>query len=350
MRAVIFGITGQDGSYLSELLLAKGYDVFGVNRRVSVSTDERIKHLFGNPLFHLTQGDITDMSSVISIIRHVQPDEVYNLAAQSHVGTSFKEPLHSFDVTAKGAFNVLEAIRQIDCGIKFYQASSSEMFGSSLGTLYGSPLNGDLSHGNSHYRQDESTPMLPCSPYAIAKLAAHHATRLYREAYGLHASAGILFNHESERRGASFVTRKITKYVGDVYHTQRASFILPRLKLGNIHARRDWGHAEDYVRAMWLMLQQDTPDDYVIATGETHTVEEFLEIAFGYTDKDWHEYVEIDETLKRPKDVGYLCGNSTKAHARLGWWPKVTFSELVRRMLVYDMGGAAPVELKEMTV
>ena len=315
--AVVFGVTGQDGSYLTDLLLSKEYRVIGVARRSSVDTTERLDQNIKNKDFVLVEGDITDGFCVSDIINKYDPDEVYNLAAQSHVGTSFKQPTLTWDVTAGGCLNILEAIRvspRVD-DIKFYQASSSEMFGKSF-TLQSE----DCSVGDSlitqettttHKYQDEDTAFMPQSPYAIAKLAAHHLVRNYRDSYGIHASSGILFNHESERRGENFVTRKITKWIGKFVNwlnnnnlaahqltktTETCEKIyasghqesFSKLRLGNLYARRDWGHAKDYVRAMWLMLQQEEPDDYVVATGETHSVEEFLEYSFKHAHLgDW---------------------------------------------------------------
>lgn len=359
--ALIFGVTGQDGSWLAEFLLSKNYKVYGVARRVSTSNGGRLMHIKDDN-FQLLQGDITDSANVNAIIAKLKPDEVYNLAAQSQVRVSFDEPLHTFDVTARGAFKVLEAIRQLSPKSRFYQAGSSEMFGSSLGILYGSPMN-DKCFGNAHYRQDENTPFQPQSPYAIAKLAAHHMTKLYRNAYGLFACNGILFNHESSRRGEEFVSRKITKHLAKLHtscfgkyingfeqyslevhksldekHIKQVIANQPKLKLGNTEAYRDWGHAQDFVEAMWLMLQQDTPDDYVIATGETHSVKEFLVTAYNeclgyYSDS----LVETDPNLFRAAEVNYLCGNYSKAKKLLGWEPKVKFNDLVKQMLLSDI-------------
>lgn len=342
-RALITGITGQDGSYLAEHLLSLGYIVVGISRRTSVPNDERIRHLADNDLFSVVQGDVTDAMFIDRAIRSFVPDEVYNLAAQSFVGTSFEEPSHAFDVNLKGCLNCLESIRGVNPDIRprFYQASTSEMFGASSMSR---PVFGDGPEGRhiKHY-QDESTPMLPCSPYAIAKLAAHNLVRLYRDAYGLHASSGILFNHESERRGEQFVTRKITKYFAGL--DSCTTGVYPKLKLGNLDARRDWGHAEDYVRAMHLMLQQDTPDDYVIATGETHSVREFLETAFLMTRRtgcncgheDLRAYFETDPSLRRPSEVPMLLGDASKSRRILKWEPKVTFEQLVQRMVDHDL-------------
>lgn len=322
--ALIFGITGQDGSYLADLLLEKGYKVYGVSRRVSVPTDLRIKHLEKNTFFDIIQGDITDQSSVARIIKLTEPQEIYNLAAQSHVGISFNEPCHTWDVTGKGCLNILEGIRNSSNLLlaKFYQASSSEMFGSSF------------TDTNGRRFQFENTLFMPQSPYAVAKLAAHHLTRLYRYSYKLFACSGILFNHESPRRGENFVTRKITKYIGSlIAHGDK----IGKLKLGNINSYRDWGHAKDYVYAMWLMLQHDKPDDYVVSTGETHSVKDFLEKAFNCVKLSWTDFVEIDENLYRPAEVDYLRGDSSKARNILNWSPKYSFDDLVKEMVMNDV-------------
>ena len=325
--AIIFGVTGQDGSYLTDLLLSKDYRVVGVARRSSVDTTERLSQSIKNTDFTIVEGDITDAFCVSDIINKFEPDEVYNLAAQSHVGTSFKQPTLTWDVTAGGCLNILEAIRVSPRSneIKFYQASSSEMFGKNFtSTSYGK-------------YQDEDTAFMPQSPYAIAKLAAHHLVRNYRDSYGIHASSGILFNHESERRGENFVTRKITKWIGRFIASGRDEDF-PKLGLGNLKARRDWGHAKDYVRGMWLMLQQEEPDDYVIATGETHSVEEFLEYAFEHAGLgNWDEYVYIDPKFFRPAEVDYLLGNPSKATAKLGWEPEIKFEELAQKMVEADI-------------
>tara|TARA_B100000029_G_scaffold311718_1_gene304273 strand:+ start:406 stop:1431 length:1026 start_codon:yes stop_codon:yes gene_type:complete len=328
-KAVVFGITGQDGSYLAELLLDKNYDVVGVTRRVSTGNTGRIAHLMDCPRLSLVEGDLTDYSSILRIIEEYQPQEVYNLAAMSHVGTSFDQPLLSFDVTGKGCLNILEVLREHSPFTRFYQASSSEMFGDALTQRGGDKF------------QDENTLFRPQSPYAIAKLAAHHATRLYRQSYNLHASCGILFNHESERRGGRFVTKKITKYIAQLYtHFEKGGDqeSAPLLYLGNLDAKRDWGHAEDYVRAMWLMLQEDKPDDYVIATGETHSVRDFLKASFETIGiDDYTTFVRQDPRFMRPSEVPYLKGNYSKAKVVLGWNPQVSFSDLVSRMVDYDI-------------
>lgn len=372
MKALIFGITGQDGSYLAELLLSKGYRVVGVTRRVSVNTTARIQHIL--PKIKIVEGDITDAFNVNKIIQDEEPDEIYNLAAQSHVGTSFSQPNLTWDITAGGVLNILEAIRYSPNKehMRFYQASSSEMFGKNYTT--GETLNVDNvlgtivvdnPHGNGVFGckkyQDEDTAFMPQSPYAIAKLAAHHLVRNYRDSYGIHGSCGILFNHESERRGEHFVTRKITKWIGgfvdwlertgikesELTQTKESDELIyasghqesyKKLRLGNLKAKRDWGHAEDYVEAMWLMLQQDEPDDYVVATGETYSVADFLDAAFGAVGiSDWSNFVYIDHKFYRPAEVDYLLGIPTKAEDRLGWERKISFSDLAERMVKFDV-------------
>jgi GDPmannose 4,6-dehydratase len=319
-RALITGVTGQDGSYLTDFLLAKGYEVYGVIRRASTFNTHRIDHLYEDPheptaQLRLLYGDLTDASSLNKIIRTVQPDEIYNLGAQSHVRVSFDIPEYTAEVTALGTTRLLEAIRETGVSPRFYQASSSELYGNTTDAP-----------------QHEGTRFRPRSPYAAAKAYAFYMTVNYREAYGLYACNGILFNHESPRRGETFVTRKITRAVANiVLGRQRELF------LGNLDARRDWGYAVDYVEAMWLMLQQGQPDDYVIATGETHSVREFLDEAFGYVGLDWHDYVRMDPRYLRPTEVDLLCGDASKARAQLGWRPRVTFRELVRMMVDADL-------------
>ncbi len=338
-RALVTGITGQDGSYLAELLLGLGYVVCGISRRVSVPNNERIRHLLDHPKFSVVEGDVTDALFVDRTIRSFRPDEVYNLAAQSFVGTSFDEPSHTFNVCFNGCLNCLESIRGLPESERprFYQASTSEMFGAAKSVRSGFASSIDGGMIETHF-QDESTPMLPCSPYAVAKLAAHNMVALYRKSYGLHASSGILFNHESERRGEQFVTRKITKYLGRGFGFASKPAQEPMLKLGNLDACRDWGHAEDYVRAMYLMLQQGIPDDYVIATGVTHSVRDFVKRAFAeVTDFPYEDHVEIDPALKRPCEVPMLLGDASKARRVLGWEPKVTFEQLVSRMVDHDL-------------
>ena len=327
MKAIIFGVTGQDGSHLADLLLSKDYEVVGVTRRCSVDTTLRIKHLSDNSSFSLVQGDITDASSVINILRNNSDvNEVYNLAAQSHVGVSFKQPGLTWDITGKGCLNILQGIVDLGIDCRFYQASSSEMFGDSY----------DVDEEGNKY-QNEETKFLPQSPYAIAKCAAHYLVRLFREAYGLHASAGILFNHEGERRGENFVTRKITKWIGDWSKTGYDKNF-PKLRLGNLDAFRDWGYAGDYVEAMHLMLQEDVADDYVICTGKTYTIREFLDEAFGYINiDDWSEYVVVDPKFYRPAEVDYLRGDCSKANNKLGWTAKNDLKGLVTIMMEHDL-------------
>ena len=359
-KALIFGITGQDGSYLAELLVSWGYEVTGVTRRVSVSTLSRIEHIL--PQINIVEGDVTDGFNVSKIIEEVKPDEIYNLAAQSHVGTSFKQPSLTWDITAGGCLNILEAIRYSPRkdDIRFYQASSSEMFGKNYSTdTNKKSLVGYIVGNGSEQKkyQDESTEFMPQSPYAIAKLAAHHLVRNYRDSYGIHGSCGILFNHESERRGEHFVTRKITKWIGEFvnwkgdhkvfcrgdvisrnHDDSHAKISMPKLRLGNLDAKRDWGHAEDYVYAMWLMLQQEDPDDYVIATGETYTVRDFLDATFSYVGIDkWENYVVIDPEFYRPAEVDYLLGIPVKAETELGWRRKISFQQLAERMVSHDV-------------
>ncbi len=344
--AIVFGVNGQDGSHLADLLVEKQYKVLGVVRRSSTDNTDRIKHLLkNNDNFNIVEGDITDSSSIMSVVNtYEHVDEIYNLAAQSHVGTSFKQPGLTWDVTGKGCMNILQAIVDLGLhGTRFYQASSSEMFGDSYDT--------DLS-GEKY--QNENTRFLPQSPYAIAKCAAHQAVRLYREAYNLHASAGILFNHEGPRRGDNFVTKKITNWAVDfklwmekhnlniddlnpcegfIYGRVLGESI-PKLRLGNLDAFRDWGYAGDYVEAMWLMLQQDYPDDYVICTGKTYTVRQFLDLAFKAIGvSDWSDYVVVDKNFYRPAEVDYLRGDSSKAKQNLGWTPKHDLNDLVSLMV-----------------
>ena len=318
-KALITGITGQDGSYLAELLLAKGYEVHGIIRRSSSFNTGRVDHLYRDPhlegvrLF-LHFGDLTDGSNLARLLAHIRPDEVYNLAAQSHVRVSFDIPEYTADVGAMGCLRLLEAVREAGIETRYYQASSSELFGKVA-----------------EVPQRETTPFHPRSPYACAKAFAFHLTVNYREAYGMHASNGILFNHESPRRGETFVTRKITRAAVRI-----AAGLQDKLFLGNLDASRDWGYAGDYVRAMWLMMLQDEPDDYAIATGETHTVRDFLDEAFGYLDVDWKKHVEIDPRYFRPAEVDLLIGDASKAREKLGWQPEVDFGGLVRMMVDAD--------------
>jgi len=329
--AIIFGVTGQDGSHLADLLLEKNYQVTGVTRRTSTDNTTRISHILNNENFKLASGDITDASSVLNILReHGEVDEVYNLAAQSHVAVSFNQPGLTWDITGKGCLNILQGLVDLQMiGSRFYQASSSEMFGKNYDIEVGMTA-------ESKY-QNEETKFLPQSPYAIAKCAAHYMTRLYREGYGLHASAGILFNHEGPRRGENFVTRKITKWIGD-YVKSGKSADFPKLRLGNLDAYRDWGYAGDYCEAMWMMLQQDCPDDYVICTGETHSIREFLTIAFKEVGiDDWSDYVVQDPEFYRPAEVDYLRGDCSKANTKLGWTPRHSFEDLVKMMVKHDL-------------
>ena len=320
MRALITGVTGQDGSFLAELLLEKGYEVFGLIRRSSSFNTGRIDHIYQDPhnpdvRLRLLYGDLDDASSLNKILRDVRPDEIYNLGAQSHVRVSFDIPEYTAEVTGLGAIRLLEGIREVGIKPKFYQASSSELYGSVR-----------------EVPQNERTPFYPRSPYGCAKAFAYYATVNYREAYDLFACNGILFNHESERRGETFVTRKITRGA-----TRIKMGLQDKLFLGNLDAKRDWGYAKDYVEAMWLMLQQSEPEDYVIATGETHSVKEFVEAVFGVLDLNWEKHVEIDPRYFRPTEVDLLLGDSTKAREKLGWKPKVGFEALVRIMVEADL-------------
>jgi len=362
MKAIITGVTGQDGSHLTDLLLEKGYEVVGVSRRTSTDNTERIKHVLDHPNFTLESGDIADSSSLVRILEnhgHGLQVEFYNLAAQSHVAESFKQPGVTWDITGKGVLNALQSIVDLDLKhIRFYQASSSEMFGSSFDYKTYNVHTGEIEQ-----YQDEDTKFLPQSPYAIAKCAAHYMVRLFREAYGLHASAGILFNHEGPRRGETFVTRKITKWIGEFIkwkNSQQGVFAqgqiggrdhenyiyvedplnpegFPKLRLGNLEASRDWGYAGDYTEGMWMMLQQSQPDDYVLCTGETHTIRQFLNAAFKHVGiNNWENYVVVDPQFYRPAEVDYLRGKNTKAKEKLGWEPKHSFEDLVKKMVESD--------------
>jgi GDPmannose 4,6-dehydratase len=319
-KALITGITGQDGSYLAELLLAKGYEVHGLIRRSSSFNTGRIDHLYRDPhqtdvpLF-LHYADLSDSSSLINTLNRIRPDEVYNLGAQSHVMVSFEMPEFTADTAGMGSLRLLEAIRHADWPIRYYQAGSSEMFGKVAETP-----------------QSEKTPFYPRSPYAVSKVFAHWMTVQYREAYGLFAANGILFNHESPRRGGTFVTRKVTQGIAAILAGRQ-----DRLYLGNLDSRRDWGYAPEYVEAMWLMLQQPTPGDFVIATGEMHSVRQFVEAAFGYVDLDWEKHVEIDPRYFRPTEVDELCGDASRAREVLGWQARTSFETLVRIMLEADL-------------
>ncbi len=338
-KALITGVTGQDGSYLAEFLLNKGYRVWGMFRRASSSNTHRIDHLLdGVQPFELVNGDLNDASSLNRILKRLRPDEIYNLGAQSHVQVSFQIPEYTGEVTGVGTVRLLEAMLDLELDARFYQASSSEMFGKVVETP-----------------QTESTPFYPRSPYAVAKVYAHHITRNYREAYGLFGVNGILFNHESPRRGETFVTRKISRAVAAIHHGAQKT-----VALGNLDASRDWGHAADYVRAMWMMLQAETPQDYVIATGETHTVREFCELAFDHVgmpirwdgeglaergvDAAGEVRVVIDERFFRPAEVDFLLGDASKARAELGWEPEVSFAQLVREMVDSDVALLAPTD------
>lgn len=372
--ALVTGVTGQDGSYLAELLLDKDYLVIGVARRSSVSKDSnsRLVNVLGHENFKFVEGEVSDANSVYSLVETRRPDEIYNLAAQSHVGTSFEQPDYTFQVNALGPTYFLEAIRRYSPETRFYQASTSEMFGknSDQVTCLKNDAFIDLR------MQGDNTAFMPQSPYGVAKLAAHHQVRIYREAYGIHASCGILFNHESERRGENFVTRKITKWIGefvkwrsddkypfwiasvedapDVIYKRTSYFVpdqhfskdtFPKLRLGNLDAYRDWGHAQDYVLAMYKMLQQDVPDDYVIATGETNSVRDFLKEAFneiGIT--NYKDLIVIDPKFYRPAEVEFLCGDPSKANTKLNWYPKINFKQLVKRMVRSDLNGKAKKE------
>ena len=316
--ALITGITGQDGSYLAELLLEKGYRVVGMTRRTSTEVHERIGHIVDR--LEIVSGDLLDQSSITQIVEMAKPDEVYNLAAQSFVPTSWNQPVLTGEFTALGVTRVLEAIRAVDRKIRFYQASSSEMFGK----VQAVP-------------QTETTPFYPRSPYGVAKLYGHWITINYRESYDLYACSGILFNHESERRGKEFVTRKITRAVARI-----KLGLADKLGLGNLDAKRDWGFAGDYVRAMWLMLQQSEPDDYVIATNQTYTVREFCRLAFGAVDLDYRDYVFEDQRFMRPAEVDLLIGDPQKARQKLGWEPETTFQQLVERMVHADLARLRP--------
>ncbi len=312
-RAVITGITGQDGSYLAEFLLEKGYDVFGIVRRSSIDNCDRISHLLEQIRF--LQADLLDQSSIITALRDAQPQEVYNLAAQSFVPTSWHQPVLTGEFTALGVTRMLEAIRAVDPTIRFYQASSSEMFGKPIETP-----------------QRETTPFHPRSPYGVAKVYGHYITVNYRESYSLYACSGMLFNHESPRRGVEFVTRKITQGVAHI-KLGRAR----ELRLGNLNAERDWGFAGDYVAAMWMMLQQDKPDDYIVGTGVAHSVADFVHTAFQSVDLDWREFVKVDPVLFRPAEVDHLRADPSKARRQLGWEPRVSFAELVDMMVDHDV-------------
>lgn len=319
-KALITGVTGQDGSYLADLLLSKGYEVHGLIRQASTLNTGRIAHLCQDPRVHgvrlfLHYGDLANSANLVKLIYQLEPDEIYHLGAQSHVRVSYEIPEYTADVTGVGAIRILEAMREAGGRVRFYQASSSEMFGKAQAVP-----------------QTETTPFWPRSPYGVAKVFAYWAAVNYRESYGLHTTNGILFNHESPRRGETFVTRKITRAAAAI-----KLGLQKELHLGNLEARRDWGYAPEYVEAMWMMLQQDNPDDYVCATGETHTVREFAEHAFARLDLDWREFVKHDGRYERPAEVDLLVGDSAKAKRQLGWEPKVRFAELVRIMVDADL-------------
>ncbi len=311
--ALITGITGQDGSYLAELLLEKGYEVVGMVRRTSTINLDRIEHIQNK--IHIVQGDLIDLISLVDVLREYQPTEVYNLAAQSFVPTSWQQPILTGEITALGVTRILDAIRLVDPSIRFYQASSSEMFGQVV-----------------EVPQKETTPFYPRSPYGVAKVYGHWITVNYRESYNMYAVSGILFNHESPRRGLEFVTRKISHGVARI-----KLGMAKELRLGNLDSQRDWGFAGDYVRAMWLMLQQETPDDYVVATGETHTIRHFCELAFGHAGLDWEEFVKVDPAFYRPAEVDLLVGDPSKAGEKLGWEPTVSLAELAHMMVDNDI-------------
>ena len=364
--ALITGVTGQDGSYLAELLLSKGYKVVGLKRRTSTGNLGRLSKCLNNPNLVIVEGEISDAGSVYDMVSKYKPDEIYNLAAQSHVGSSFEQPDFTFQVNALGPLHFLEAIRRFSPHTRFYQASTSEMFGKNFTELH------DLYDGRTveiKY-QNEDTPFQPQSPYSIAKLAAHNLVRVYREAYDLFGCCGILFNHESERRGENFVTRKITKWIGEffvwvdrhnisytdlvldqdeIYIPGRTSkdqgFQFPKLRLGNLEARRDWGHAKDYVEAMYLIMQQENPEDYVISTGVTHSIRDLLDVAFKQIDiYNWEQYIVIDPQFYRPAEVEYLLGIPDKAKQQLEWEPQVTFEQLIKTMVEHDINESQKLE------
>ena len=380
-KAIVTGVTGQDGSYLVELLLEKNYEVIGLKRRTSTNTEDRVSHIDSDD-FSIIECEISDSGSVYSVVEKNKPHEIYNLAAQSHVKTSFDQADYTFQVNTIGVINFLEAIRRFSPDTRFYQASTSEMFGKNFDTYI--PMIADAKHSPIEpvKFQDEDTVFQPQSPYAAAKLASHHLVRIYKEGYGIFGCCGILFNHESERRGESFVTRKITKWIGDFLRWEKKNtrhqlsrqeqekmprFIIgedtisvptgrmyidmmrtpsfPKLRLGNVDAYRDWGHAEDYVNAMWLMMQKEEPEDYVIATGETYSVREFLIEAFKYIGiSNYEDYFVIDSEFYRPAEVDYLRGSPAKAEDKLDWKRKVSFTDLVHRMLESDISNEQPEE------
>ena len=349
--ALIMGITGQDASYLAELLLEKGYKVVGIKRRTSTNTLERVEHI--KDKIEIIEGDITDAACMTGIINECQPDEIYNLAAQSHVGVSFSQPSNAFEINTIGVINILEAVRQFSPHSRIYQANTSETFGNNYR---------EVLQGNNLVRtQDETTPFAPNSPYAVSKLASHHLCLLYRQAYGLYVSSTIMNNHESPRRGEQFVTRKITKWLGEfknwsddvvgilgfnkdnivAVNSSHYNSLFPKLRLGNLTAKRDWSHAKDIVYAMWLILQKDEAEDYILGSGETYSVEDFLTEAFKCINIDeWQNYVVIDPEFFRPNDVDHLCCSSDKSRARLGWTPQISFKQLVAEMVESDVNGS----------
>lgn len=331
--AIVTGITGQDGSYLAELLLKKRYNVLGIYRRTSQPNFHRLATCIGNKKFTLIEGDLTDEGCLYRLLNDYDVDEFYNLGAQSHVKTSFDQPGTTWDITARGVLNCLEAIRNCSVATKFYQASSSEMFGKNF-----TVVTNDFGEDPIKF-QNEETPFAPQSPYAIAKLAGHHLVRNYRDSYNIYGCSGILFNHESERRGEQFVTRKITKWLGEFIASGKDKKF-PKLRLGNLDARRDWGHAEDYVKAMWLMLQQPKPDDYVVATGSAYTIKEFLQEAFRLYELNWEDYVVVDPAFYRPAEVDFLRGSPKKAKEKLNWSPEISFYRLIERMVEHDVAEA----------
>jgi GDPmannose 4,6-dehydratase len=351
-KAMVSGVTGQTGSYLAEHLLDQGYEVIGLHRRTSNANTNRLSNLLYQENFQLIECEVSDSGSVYTVVDQYKPDEIYNLAAMSHVKTSFEQPDYTFQVDALGPLHFLEAIRRFSPNTKFYQASTSELFGS----------NYEVDKEGKSY-QDEDTPFMPQSPYAVAKLAAHNLVRIYRDGYGVFACAGVLFNHDGPRRGEEFVTRKITKWLSEFVHWARRTkhpayelslcfnedniliradkeYSFPKLRLGNLDAYRDWGHASDYARAMILMLQQELPDDFVIATGETHSIREFLQEAFSHLDiENYEDYIVIDPKFYRPAEVEYLCGRADKAKRVLGWSSTTTFKQLVSQMVWSDING-----------
>ena len=370
-KALVTGVTGQDGSYLVELLLSKDYEVVGLKRRTSTNTECRIEHI-NSSNFHVEEYEISDSGSVYSVVEKHKPDEVYNLAAQSHVQTSFEQPDYTFQVNTIGVVNFLEAIRRFSPETKFYQASTSEMFGKNYDVMLPDPsvippVDSKRTAIGKKF-QDENTVFQPQSPYAAAKLASHHLVRMYREGYKLFGCCGILFNHESERRGENFVTRKITKWIasfaswaesqglsaasssfhfdGDIIHGKNSEF--PKLRLGNLDAYRDWGHAKDYVRAMWLMMQQEKPEDFVIATGEAFSIRDFLTHAFEYVHiYNYEDFVTIDPKFFRPAEVEFLRGIPRKAEKKLGWNREISFEDLVHQMLESDIANEKKEETQE---